>query len=36
MAQTAYSQSFAKELDFRQLLKLRGVTATLDQRRLRP
>lgn len=31
MAQTAYSQSFAKELDFRQLLKLRGITATLDQ-----
>ena len=29
MAQTTYSQSFGKELDFKQLLKLRDVTATL-------
>lgn len=31
MTQTAYSQNFGKELDFKQLLKLRGVTATLNQ-----
>lgn len=31
MSHTAYSQHFAKELDFKQLLKLRGVTASLDQ-----
>lgn len=31
MSRTAFSQSFDKELDVKQLLKLRGVTATLDQ-----
>src|SRR5258706_1239887 len=31
MSHTAFSRSFNKELDFKQLLKLRGITATLDQ-----
>lgn len=31
MSHTAYSQHFAQELDFKQLLKRRGVTASLEQ-----